>query len=192
MLSWQEPLCAQTFRGRETLSPRGHWGPSEVPPQGQPRGQPSPGRGWGWGGRPGNPFPSVALSWPLLSEHQLPATLQPPRACVLPSTGQTGQGGAQPSSQATAWPLWRLPGHQSWDDSRPGHTGPGTAPARVTLAERRSESRAILFLSPGLRSPQGLAARKEVRHLGDGPQWARGAGAPHGEPGLGPSARVDP
>lgn len=67
--------------------PEGTGDPQKSHPRASLVGSPPQGGGGGWG-RPVNPFPSVALSWPLLSEHQLPATLQPPRACVLPSTGQ--------------------------------------------------------------------------------------------------------
>lgn len=116
--------------------PRGHCRPSEVPSQGQP----SP------GGGPAcllHPFPSVALCWPLLSEHQLPTTLQPPQACVQSSTRQTDQGvasyprstqlsGHSLASVEAAWPpvLGCLPpvSHRPQDDPRLCHTGPGTTP----------------------------------------------------------------
>ena len=136
MLSWQEPHCAQTLGAGRPSPPQGHCGPSGVPSQGQPRGQASP------GGGPAcllHPLPAVALCWPLLSEHQLPTTLQPPQACVQSSARQTDQGvasyprstqlsGHSLASVEAAWlPVLGClpPSHRPQDNPHLCHTDPG-------------------------------------------------------------------
>ena len=78
----------QTFRGRETLSSPRALGTlrSSIPGPASwaalPRGR---------AGRPVSPFPSVALCWPLLSEHQLLATPQPPGPVSCPALDRPGR-----------------------------------------------------------------------------------------------------
>ena len=116
----------QTFRGRETLSSPRALGTlrSSVPGPASwatlPRGR---------AGRPVSPFPSVALCWPLLSEHQLPATPQPPGPVSCPSLDRPGRS-PLPQGHPALRPQSGLCGGCL-------ATSPGTTPTQVTPARGR-------------------------------------------------------
>lgn len=116
----------QTFRGRETLSSPRALGTlrSSIPGPASwaalPRGR---------AGRPVSPFPSVALCWPLLSEHQLLATPQPPGPVSCPALDRPGRS-PLPQGHPALRPQSGLCGGCL-------ATSPGTTPTQVTPGRGR-------------------------------------------------------